>query len=339
MSRAWSGVLLVACVACRSETDLGGDLPEYGLSKPPPIETPWREDRIVQVTVPVIDALFVVDNSCSMNVEQGLLASNFPEFLSWFQDSSLDYHIGVTATDMNDPALAGRLRVAQGVRWVQADTEEPEAVFSEMATLGTTGSGYERGLDATYAALDTLAYEDNLGFLRPDSGVHVTVVSDENDYYSEIGRDDFIAWMNGLRWNARMVTFSSIVGPVTGCPAVGSPGLEYLAVTDAVGGVTWPICSDDWVTVLDMLGFTAIGLTREFYLSRLPVVGTLSVSLDVGGVIQNNFVEGIDWTYAEERNSVTFVERVPEPFTTVILRYQVLSSLEHGGAADTTIGE
>ncbi len=339
MSRAWSKFVLVACVACRSETDLGGDLPEYGLSKPPPIETPWREDRIVQVTIPVVDALFVVDNSCSMNVEQELLVANFPSFLPWFQNSELDYHIGVTATDMNDPALAGRLRVAQGVRWVQADTEEPEAVFSEMATLGTTGSGYERGLDATFAALDTLAYEDNLGFLRDGSGVHVTIVSDENDYYSSISRDDFIAWMNGLRWNARMVTFSSIVGPVTGCPAVGSPGLEYLAVTAAVGGVTWPICTDDWVTVLDTLGFTAIGLSREFYLSQLPVPGTLSVSLDVDGVIQNNFVEGIDWTYSSGRNSLTFVERVPESYTTVILRYQVLSSLESGDAQDTTISE
>lgn len=339
MPRGWSRIVLVVCAACRSETDLGNDLPDYGLSRPPPIETPWREDRIVQVVIPVIDALFVVDNSCSMNVEQTALTANFPEFLSWFQGSELDYHIGVISTDMNDPAMAGRLRTAQGVRWVQADTEEPEAVFTEMATMGTTGSGYERGLDATYAALETLTYEDNLGFLRPDSGVHVTVVSDENDWHSEIARDDFIAWMNGLRWSARMVTFSSIVGPITGCPAVGSPGTEYLAVTAAVGGVEWPICSDDWVTVLDTLGFTAIGLSREFYLSRLPVVGTLSVSLDVDGVVQNNFVEGMDWTYSAARNSLTFVEQVPDALTTVVLRYQVLSSLENGESGDATITE
>src|SRR5688572_19598657 len=260
MARTW-WIGLGICAACGSESDISGELPDYGLSRPPPVETPWREDRIVQVTIPVVDALFVVDNSCSMNAEQENLAANFPRFLSWFQTSALDYHIGVVATDMNDPANAGRLRTAQGVRWVQRETEEPETVSTERASLGTTGSGYERGLDATYAALETLAYDENLGFLRSDSGVHVTVVSDENDWHSVIPKEEFIVWMNGLRWSARMVTFSSIVGPLTGCPAVGSPGTEYLEVTAAVGGVEWPICSEDWVTVLDLLGFTAIGLT------------------------------------------------------------------------------
>jgi hypothetical protein len=136
-----------------------------------------------------------------------------------------------------------------------------------------------------------------------------------------------------------MVTFSSIVGPLTGCPAIGSPGTEYLDVTAAVGGVEWPICSEDWVTVLDLLGFTAIGLTREFYLSRTPVPGTLSVSLEVGEVVQNNFVEGIDWTYSETRNSLSFVEHLPDPLTTVVLRYQVLESLENGAPGVDPITE
>src|SRR5687768_11631596 len=98
MRRVACFALFSAFVGCDSENDLGGDYPEYGLSQPRPVPTPWREDHITQVTTPVVDALFVVDNSCSMDVEQANLAANFPPFLGWFVDSGLDFHIGVTST-------------------------------------------------------------------------------------------------------------------------------------------------------------------------------------------------------------------------------------------------
>jgi hypothetical protein len=336
MRRVACFALFSAFVGCESENKIGGDYPEYGPSNPAPVLTPWREDQITQVTTPVVDALFVVDNSCSMDVEQANLAANFPPFLAWFLDSGLDYHIGVTSTDMNDPAQAGRLRESQGVRWVQSDTVAPETVFADMATIGISGSAAELGFDATFAALDTLATLDNLGFQREGSGVHVTVVSDENNAPGgSITREEFIDWMNGLRWSQRMVTFSSIVGPTTGCPDIGSAGVEYEAATAAVGGVVWPICSDDWVSVLDQLGALAIGLSKEFYLSQMPVPGSVSVSLEVDGVMQNYFVEGVDWTYSGDRNSISFTTRTPNPLEVVHIRYQVLSLLEHGTTPST----
>jgi hypothetical protein len=136
-----------------------------------------------------------------------------------------------------------------------------------------------------------------------------------------------------------MVTFSSIVGPATGCPDIGSVGQDYMDATNAIGGVIWPICSDDWVTVLDDLGSLAIGLTQEFYLSELPVPGSVSVSLEVDGVLQNYFREGVDWTYSAPRNSITFTTRTPDPLDVVHIRYQVLSLLEDGNPHDTTLTE
>lgn len=48
-----------------------------------------------------LDMLWVVDNSGSMCQEQKVLRDNFNQFIDQLDDTSLDFHIGVTTTDMN----------------------------------------------------------------------------------------------------------------------------------------------------------------------------------------------------------------------------------------------
>ena len=48
------------------------------------------------------DILFTVDNSCSMGQEQTALAVNFAAFLQIIQALDIDYHLGVTSTDVGD---------------------------------------------------------------------------------------------------------------------------------------------------------------------------------------------------------------------------------------------
>ena len=112
---------------------------------PRPVESPIQVDRITQVTIPEVDVLFVVDNSCSMDVEQKALGANFPAFLSWFLKSGLDYHIGVVSTDMKDPTHAGRLRDGLGQRWLEEGSKSPEVAFAQMVTLGVDGDFEEKG--------------------------------------------------------------------------------------------------------------------------------------------------------------------------------------------------
>jgi len=241
---------------------------------------------------------------------------------------------------MNDGCQAGRLRHTDGVkcpedpnkggRWVDSNTKNPEAVFNSMVQMGTTGFWNEEGRAAAYTAIDLLADTDNAGFVRSDAGMHIAVVSDENDSSGDapISRDEFIDYLSHFRWSERLVSFSSIVGPVTGCPGIGSPGTEYLDVTAAVGGITWPICSNDWTSVLDQLGFIATGLTREFYLSKRPVVDTIEVRVIAPNGTSFEFQPDVDWTYSDVRNSIEFVESVPDPLAVVDIKYQVLSSLD-----------
>ena len=62
------------------------------------------EDVIQQPERNKVDVLWVIDNSGSMEQEQQALILSFESFIQYFIDSDLDWHIGVTSTDMSpDP--------------------------------------------------------------------------------------------------------------------------------------------------------------------------------------------------------------------------------------------
>lgn len=326
--------LVAGIVACRSESGIGDDPVVFGPPNPVALEAERVTDRILQTVIPAVDVLFVVDNSCSMFEEQAALGINFPAMLDWFVGSGLDYHVGVVSTDMNDPTQAGRLRTVDDLRWIEEQTEDPELLFNQMVQMGTGGHYEEKGRAAAYTAIELLGSSDNLGFVRPNAAMHITVVSDENDDSgdSPVSRQEWIDYLLDYRVGAQMVSFSSIVGPLTGCPYIGSPGIEYTSVTDAVGGVVWPICSEDWTAVLDQLGFLATGLSKEFFLSRRPVQETILVRVNTGEAVQDFLPE--EYIYSETRNSISFVSFIPEPLDTVEITYEVLASLPDAEAQE-----
>ena len=315
----WRACLLYIVLAgCRSEQGFGVGLP--GVTGPtdeelnlPPGE---HEDRFLQAIVPESDVLFVVDNSNSMQGEQAQLAQNFPRFLDWFLDSGIDYHIGVVSTDMYDRDHAGLLRASEGYRWIDANTRAPRARFSDMASLGTDGANDERGRAAAYTAIELRGDLENQGFVRREASLHLVVVSDEEDGSGSqpISLGEFTNYLDSLRREPQAVTFSSIVGlddPDASLLCNVEPGLEYLEITRAVGGVEWSICDANWGPVLDELGILAAGLTRDFFLSQKPVVDTLKVSVHEGKAVQEYPYPSEAWSYDELENRVSFVDLPP----------------------------
>jgi hypothetical protein len=300
-------------------------VPPVGVANPRPLETPRQTDKLVQVQVPEVDILWTIDNSCSMFEEQTALAENFPVFMDFFLGSGLDYQIGVVSTDVGDN---GKLETANGYKWIDEDTDNPSAVFSAMAVLGTSGSGIEKGRDQAYDALEIKTQPDkyNEGFIRDDAALHLVFVSDEDDQ-SAFARPEFVSYLKTLKWSEDMVTSSSIVSPNPVCPAAATPGDEYIAVTNAVGGIFWSICSEEWVELLENLGIQASGLKREYFLSQLPVLGTIEVWVVENGVTYT-FLEDVDWVYDEQRNSIGFNEYVPGALAEVFVEYDVLSAIE-----------
>ena len=325
---------MFAVAGCEIETGITDGNPVSGEANPPEIEPPNRVDRIIQVTTPEVDVLFVIDNSCSMDEEQVALTNNFNTFIGYFLGSGLDWHVGVISTDMDDQSHQGKLRTAGEYRFLDESAPDPHGMFTQMAHMGTSGSWTERGRDATYEGIEVLGDTFNEGFYREDASLSVVLISDEDDYSSNISLQEFISWMVNLKSDPELVTFSSIVNlfepacpPVSGFPP--EVGEDYLAATSAVGGITWPICDSEWETVLNELGMQAAGLKREFFLADIPVAETLDVwvvepSEDGGNTY--SFKQGRDYEYNATRNSIRFNTYVPKPLSEVYIDYDLLSA-------------
>lgn len=319
-------ILLAAAAACNSENEILTP-PPPGEVNPVDLENPVVEDEILQLTPPVVDVLWVIDNSGSMQEEQTALTDSFESFVGYFVDSGLDYHIGVVSTDMTNPDQSGRLREAAGQKWIDVDTRNAEETFRVMASIGISGSPDESGRAATFAALELEKDDFNAGYLRgPEmgGGVHVVIITDEQDASTNepVSKPEFIQYMNDLREDPTLVTFNSIVafsGPTR--------GTDYLEYTAAIGGSQQDITTTDWVSVLEDLGVQAAGLNREYFLSRLPVESTIEVSVTLStGVTTLTFTPD-QYTYSAGRNSITFLEYVPAPLSTVKIKYTLLSSV------------
>ena len=338
------GFLLVAAASCTNEPQIRFEPPAASLNAPLPVQEVTHTDIIVQIVPPIVDVLWTVDNSCSMEDEQTALTENFPKFIDYFIGSGLDYHVGVISTDLDDDDHAGQLQtyLPKGalvpIRFIDEDTDDPMGAFTAMAAVGTDGSGTEKGRGAVYTALGLRRNDpSNIGFYRQEASIHTILISDEDDDTQDfvITQQEFINWYKALKSGGWRRTFSSIVSPEGEGMFNGGP---YLEITKAIGGIPWNINSDAWDQVLDRLGVEASGLRREFFLSQRPVPDTIEVTVTTeidGALVTTPYAEAefdIDgnvtghWLYDEARNSIRFVDLIPEPLSRVEITYVLLAS-------------
>lgn len=360
IARRFASSSLVALTAwlagCGIETDLIGEPPVPPNSEPPQIVNPIQEDRLVQATEPVVDVLFVIDNSSSMGDEQNILNANFPAFIPYFVGSGLDYHIGMVSTDVDLPNHSGKLRTGLGYRFIDDQTEDPEAVFEAMtASLGVIAGSVESGRAAAYHALELKRdTPTNEGFYRENAELHMIFVSDDEDQSGQnpVTRSEFLQWAANLKSRPSLVTMHAIVGLQndSACQATGGaiPGLSYLRYAEASNGITYSICQPDWDPVLTGLALQTTGLKREFFLTQLPVTspelllrlqvrelpvdGAPPVTRDFDVCLAGEELEDPECqvVYQASRNSVTFLEYLPVPLSEVLVTYHLAEEFSAG---------
>ena len=174
-----------------------------------------------------VDFLYVVDNSASMTDEQVSLARSFAGFSRVVQDTldSIDPQIMVIDTDsrnvgdiinaseQQEPGNAcdGMLGAGQrmgaegesgGVmgdgRFMHGDQGHAAETFECLAHVGTLGDASERPIAALLAATGAsagAAQDCNMGFLRDDAILVVTLITDEED---EVTHGDPAEWKRAL---------------------------------------------------------------------------------------------------------------------------------------------
>ena len=328
-------------------------IPLYGEGSTDPV----NEDRFTQLETPEVDILFVIDNSCSMSDEQASLTANFQSFIQFADAQGLAYQISVVSTDMNggfggpqctsnatpqrpvgmDQAACGYFadgngdNTQQNPDWRIITPDEqpsPEVAFTAIGTQGTSGAGTEKGLESAYQALSSpLITGWNSGFLRPDAYLALIFISDEEDQ-SPNTVDFYVNYFRAIKGfrNANLFSASAIVVPEGGGFGGSNVGHRYAEVAERTGGIFESILTTDWAAALQNLGLSVFGYKSRFFLSNLPVSGTIEVL--VNGMMVGSSGNGatpsgqVLWTYEAAGNSVNFATlAIPEPGSEIIVRY------------------
>ena len=258
-----------------------------------------QSDYFVQSASYSTDILFVVDNSCSMYEEQANLGTYFQAMYDVLNSGGIDYRIAVATTDNAD---------FQGATPV-IDPSTPNGVltFQNNCDVGTTGSGYEQGLEFGWQALQLAeaGTSPNQDFYREDAGLRVIFVSDEADQSPDTWQD-YAQYYQSLKLNPSHVILNGIVGTdgtsavdCTGAGGTGYAGYNYVEAVNDTGGILSSICDFDWTVIMEDLGYLAEHLADTFELSQVP--DPITIEVYVNGVITPS-----GWAYDAGLNSVVF---------------------------------
>ncbi len=274
----------------------------------------YYQDNYLQEGNNWTDILWVVDNSCSMGDEQGQLSDDFGYFYSIINSAGVDYHIATVTTD--NASFQGSQKV------IYPTTPNGASVFSSNCTVGTSGSGTERGLMFGWDAL-TMAMNQtspNQNFWRDDAGLRTVFVSDEPDQSGTWST--YLSYYQGSKVNPSHVIMSAICGTdganAVSCSGAGgsaSAGTGYVDVTNSTGGVLGRICDSDWSSVLTSLGWLSMNLADTFTLTYQAIPNTIEVYINGVQVITG-------WSYDANLNAVVFLPNyVPDDGDVIQISY------------------
>jgi len=290
----------------------------------PELRESYQVDRYQQKSV-VVDILWILDNSGSMENERERLAESFERFIQILQTREIDYHLGVISTD---PEQA-RLREEGERRFLTPELEDSqaEALFRAMVEFPQARNQKEQGLEAMRRLLE---FEQERGdFLRREAALAVVVVSDEDD-----GSFGAPAYFSRVLQNSRRpgdelrASFSAIVGlPPEGCTPEGEEQIfgaqvdhaeRYLEVMRATGGLSGSVCETDFDPFLEDLGRRVGALDQVFPLSGLPKKESIQVSVDALAQSPER------WSYREEIRAVLFSdEAIPHSGSEILIAYEI----------------
>ncbi len=271
-------------------------------------------DAHIQQIASMVDVLFVIDHSATMDAQLANLADQLPTFLNAYVDSNVDYHIGFVTTDMSDPGQSGIL-----TNWIDNTTPNPFELLSGLPSH----SDDRAGRAAVYTALAIRNNAENAGFLRPNSDLHLVVLSDGDDESDvlPIDHEEFQNWLNNEKLMREEVSFS--VFAHLSPPAAGAEAVLYQEVTNAVGGLAIEIDDPVWRTSsqrMGDLGLLTTGYQQHFDLSEVPIAGTLEIEVHHDGIVYQ-FDDDDDFEYISSTNEIRFLEFVPWPQAEVLVSY------------------
>lgn len=268
----------------------------------------WYTETHLQEEIPVLDILWVVDDSGSMNMFQTNLSSNIGLFVQTFIATGADYRMAVITTTYS---MIGAI-----IDW---NTPSPEIAIASEVMVGISGSGMEYGIQKAVDALsDPTSAGPGGAFFRENATLVVIWVSDEPDHSAYWG--SYISFFDNLKAPGAFIPYAVIGDPPNGCSVLprmnAMYGAGYWDIVDHYGGDWYSICASDWGVQLQMMANQLAG-RRKFALEKMdPIEDTIVVTVN-GQVVT-------EWEYDSNDNSIRFADdSIPEAGQTIEITYAV----------------
>lgn len=292
-------------------------------------------DTFRQDSKPKADILLVIDDSCSMSDKQQALATNFGSFIKYAVSAQVDYQIGVTTTDMDDPARQGRIiGDASNPKILKNTTPNVQSLFAAKVNVGINGSATEECASIAVAALTApIVTNENAGLVRTDASLAVVCVSDARDqspnsvafYANQLLNIKGAQRASQFSYNGVVPTLPSAPSGCSYDDSTAGNDPKHGQMIQNLGGIKEEICNPDWAKALEQIGKNAFGYRTNFFLIATPDTSKPIVVKIDGVVLANVDSRGATvWTYDPVGNSVNFEPLyVPEPGKTLTITYYV----------------
>ncbi len=311
------------------------------LNLPPAIQPPERNvvqiRQQVQIDKKPLDILFVIDNSGSMTAYQ----QNMGERISGFLDhlEGLDWQIAVTSTDPNEITRDRRgHRVSWGdgqFRSFLSSEHQPILRANDPSTLGQAqlllanaiemgarGSGDERGIRATYRALERRSSDiGQAAFFRQDSALAVVLISDEDECSNGVCStshspekslpENLLEQVRSQFGKEKRFVFNSFIHKQGQCPGAhraAREGNTYRELSNETGGLVGLVCAEDYGQQLSDLGSLVKQLAYETKLACEPLEKSETGAIDLKIMSNDGLVET---SFSVEENNLLFSSGLP----------------------------
>ena len=266
----------------------------------------WYVETHIQEEIPVLDILWVIDDSGSMNRFQNNLSSNIGLFVNAFVATGADYRMAVITTTHSQIGII-----------IDQNTPYPEIAIANEVLVGVGGSGMEKGLETSSKAL---ANPNSAGpgsnFFREDATLVVIYVSDEPDYSSPW--TSYTNFFDNLKPTGEFIPYAVIGDPPNGCTMTNYGGAQYGSgywdIVDYYGGNWYSICASDWGVQLQNMANSMAGRRTYALEEGDPIESTITVT--VNGQVTSY------WEYDPALNQIVFASgHVPDEGQTIEIEY------------------
>lgn len=238
-------------------------------------------------------------------ISQGTLEDVLPSLLYSLHSVDPGWRVAVTSTALGDLAKTGYLAPtgADGGRWLSdEDLESPTIDWGQFPDAAPHGA-----IGATYLT----ATSDLYGFRRPEATLHFMIMSATDATPSSV-----ITFADWATWVAEQgVVVSAATDDSDLAPVVAESG----------GVSTAPYGDFVWARTV---GLIPAGAPLSYPLSRLPILGTVVVSVETPDGSRFEFFEAVgdppvgDWEYIQSANAVAFLGYLPETGAIVLVQFE-----------------